>query len=244
MDSPGPRPCHHELMGGRDSSGLGAGKVAAEEQRNALTPEKVLAEALVIVQREGLTALTMRRLAAELGVRAPTVYWHVGNRQELLTRLARRLTDELGNIQPKGDNPAERISSLLQGLRAEIRSRPHLIELLAAQGRGRVVLIKAEELVARELVAGGLRGKEAARAFNTLMFNFGGFLLLDHALSDDYRIRGARNWEGANIDDEMRRAVAEDVDCDEIYGLSVEAILAKVLPQATQAKRAPARRTP
>ena len=52
------------------------------------------------------------------------------------------------------------------------------------------------------------------------MFNFGGFLLLDHALSDDYRIRGARNWEGANIDDEMRRAVAEDVDCDEIYGLS------------------------
>jgi AcrR family transcriptional regulator len=90
-------------MGGRDSSGVGrgAGKVAAEEQRDALTPEKVLAEALVIVEREGLTALTMRRLAAELGVQAPTVYWHVGNRQELLTRLTRRLTDELGNFSPR-----------------------------------------------------------------------------------------------------------------------------------------------
>jgi hypothetical protein len=74
------------------------------------------------------------------------------------------------------------------------------------------------------------------------MFNFGGFLLLDHALSDDYRIRGAQNWEGANIDDEMRLAVAEDVDCDEIYGLSVEAILAKVLPEPTQTKREGSRR--
>ena len=105
MDSPGPRPCHHELMGGRDSSGLGAGKVAAEEQRNALTPEKVLAEALVIVQREGLTALTMRRLAAELGVRAPTVYWHVGNRQELLTRLGPKAHRRTGEHSAQGRQP-------------------------------------------------------------------------------------------------------------------------------------------
>ena len=73
MESPGPRPCHHELMGGGDSSGVGrgAGKVAAEEQRNAWTPEKVLAEALVIVRRESLTALTMRRLAPNSGSRQP-----------------------------------------------------------------------------------------------------------------------------------------------------------------------------
>ncbi|WP_424923920.1 TetR family transcriptional regulator [Actinophytocola oryzae] len=42
----------------------------------------------------GLEALTLRTLAARLGVRAPTLYWHVKNKAELLDALADAIMDE------------------------------------------------------------------------------------------------------------------------------------------------------
>ena len=184
-----------------------------------------------IVQRDGLAELTMRRLGAELGVGAPTLYHHVGNREELLNRLTERVTEQLGTIRPRGDTPAERIASILGSMLAEVRSRPHLAELTAAQGRSKVVFMKAEELLTIEVLATGLKGKQAALAVGTIMFNFGGFLLLEHALADDYKIHGIDLWENARtLDDEMRAVLAKGVDLDEVYQVTVDALLAKLLP--------------
>jgi TetR/AcrR family tetracycline transcriptional repressor len=44
----------------------------------------------------GLEALTLRRLAAELGVSAPTLYWHVRNKRELLDLMAEALVARAG----------------------------------------------------------------------------------------------------------------------------------------------------
>src|SRR5207253_9584560 len=141
---------------------------------------------------------------------------------------------ELGSIRPRGSTPAERISSILRALLKEVRSRPHLIELSVTQGRGEAVFIKAEEVLARELLASGLSGKEAAFAFGTIMFNFGGFVLLEHALSNDYRFRGTAHWASTDdIDEEMLAALHEHSDLDEIYRITVEALLAKLLPQGS-----------
>jgi TetR/AcrR family tetracycline transcriptional repressor len=44
----------------------------------------------------GLEALTLRRLATELGVSAPTLYWHVRNKRELLDLMAEALVTRAG----------------------------------------------------------------------------------------------------------------------------------------------------
>ena len=49
-----------------------------------LTREAVLRRALEVVDREGLDALTMRRLGVELGVEAMAFYHHFGSKQGLL----------------------------------------------------------------------------------------------------------------------------------------------------------------
>ena len=86
-------------------------------------------------------------------------------------------------------------------------------------------------MLARELLASGLSGKEAAFAFGTIMFNFGGFVLLHHALRNDYRFRGTVRWSDADdIDAEMRDALAEGVDVEDLYRTTVEALLATLLP--------------
>ncbi len=52
--------------------------------RPPLTTDRVLAAAVDLADREGLGALTMRRLGAELGVEAMSLYKHVANKEAIL----------------------------------------------------------------------------------------------------------------------------------------------------------------
>jgi AcrR family transcriptional regulator len=54
-----------------------------QDRRHQLTRERVVAEALTIIAEQGVQALTMRRLAARLGVVPGALYHHVRNKQQL-----------------------------------------------------------------------------------------------------------------------------------------------------------------
>lgn len=56
-----------------------------------LTREAVLDAAIDLVERDGAPALSMRRLGAELGVEAMSLYHHVSGRDDVLTGMAERL---------------------------------------------------------------------------------------------------------------------------------------------------------
>ncbi|MEU1972243.1 TetR family transcriptional regulator [Microbacterium sp. NPDC019599] len=65
-----------------------------------LDREQIVAGALRLVDGEGLDALTLRSLAAHLGVQAPTLYWHVKNKSELLDALADAIMDDaIGGVE-------------------------------------------------------------------------------------------------------------------------------------------------
>ncbi len=55
----------------------------------------IVTTALRLVDEHGLDGLTLRRLAAELGVQAPALYWHVHNKRELLDAMAEELASAL-----------------------------------------------------------------------------------------------------------------------------------------------------
>jgi TetR/AcrR family transcriptional regulator, tetracycline repressor protein len=64
-----------------------------------LSRDKVVDAALSILRDHGLAALSMRQVAAALGVQPSALYWHVESKQELLAQLAERILAD----------PAERI---------------------------------------------------------------------------------------------------------------------------------------
>jgi TetR/AcrR family tetracycline transcriptional repressor len=67
----------------------------------ALDREKVVRAALRLLDKVGLEGLTLRRLAGELRVQAPALYWHFKNKQELLDEMATRvLVDAIGSMLP------------------------------------------------------------------------------------------------------------------------------------------------
>src|ERR1700761_2349943 len=59
-----------------------------------VTRERIVAVALELLDEGGLDGLTLRRLAERLGIRAPTLYWHVRNKRELLDLLAAAILEE------------------------------------------------------------------------------------------------------------------------------------------------------
>ena len=57
-----------------------------------LDRDQVVRAALRLLDEAGLDGLTLRRLAAELDVKAPALYWHFADKQDLLDHMAHVMT--------------------------------------------------------------------------------------------------------------------------------------------------------
>lgn len=72
------------------------------EPRIPLTEQRVLDAAVELADRSGISAVTMRNVAAELGVEAMSLYYHVANKEALfdgvVDTLILEIEDELGGF--------------------------------------------------------------------------------------------------------------------------------------------------
>lgn len=71
-------------------------------RRDLLSVEKITASAIEILDREGLDGLTMRRIAARLGVAAPSLYRYVESREALLVEVLESVLTEIDLHAPAG----------------------------------------------------------------------------------------------------------------------------------------------
>jgi len=71
------------------------------EARAPLSKERVLSAAVALADRGGLEALTMRKLADELGVGAMSLYYHVPNKDELIGGMIEIVFGEI-DLPPTG----------------------------------------------------------------------------------------------------------------------------------------------
>jgi AcrR family transcriptional regulator len=58
--------------------------------------EPVVRAALQLLDREGLEGFTLRKVAAEVGVQAPTLYWRFRNKQDLVDEMATQVMLDMG----------------------------------------------------------------------------------------------------------------------------------------------------
>jgi TetR/AcrR family tetracycline transcriptional repressor len=87
----------------------------------SLDREQVLTGAMRLVDDDGLDALSLRTLAARLGVQAPTLYWHVKNKAALLDALADAIMDEaIAGVPGSGGDGREWLLAALGQLRAAL----------------------------------------------------------------------------------------------------------------------------
>jgi AcrR family transcriptional regulator len=83
-DTPIPEPPWNVRSGQRD-----------RRARAPLTREAIVEAALRVVVREGAQALSMRRVAEELGTGPASLYWHVASKDELANLMIDRVASEI-----------------------------------------------------------------------------------------------------------------------------------------------------
>jgi AcrR family transcriptional regulator len=94
-----------------------------------LTPERIVRRTLELLDVHGVEWLSMRKLAAELGVSAQALYWHFPNKDALCEAVVATVAEELRAL-PLGRGSVERrLQRYCIGLRDHWRRHPSAIEL-------------------------------------------------------------------------------------------------------------------
>jgi AcrR family transcriptional regulator len=91
---------------------------ARAEPRQPLSRQAILDAALRVLDRDGADALSMHRVARELGTGAASLYWHVRNKDELLQLLSERLGDDVQLPPPDPAHWQAQLKDMLRQLRA------------------------------------------------------------------------------------------------------------------------------
>jgi len=86
--------------------------------RVPITREAVVEAAVHVLDTDGLEALSMRRVAQQLGTGPASLYWHVRNKDELLQLVFEHLNDQLELPEPDPDAWQDQLKQLGRQVRA------------------------------------------------------------------------------------------------------------------------------
>lgn len=136
-----------------------------------LTPAAILAAARALLESAGPDGLTMRALARELEVSAPSIYFHVESRQDLLHQLIKVGLGELGGALRTAalapGSPRRRAGTLAAGYIEFAQSNPQLFTLIFGPCEDELVDEAAGEAASTPVLdfAASLVGPEVALFF-------------------------------------------------------------------------------
>lgn len=100
-------------------------------QRPPITKEGIYRRALGIVDAHGLSALTMRRLAADLGVEAASLYHHVPNKQAVLDGATGVMRSEIVLPDPMPTDWRGIMQAVFEGYLDLLMAHPHMLPMAA-----------------------------------------------------------------------------------------------------------------
>jgi TetR/AcrR family tetracycline transcriptional repressor len=162
------------------------------DRRPQLTRERVVAEALAVIAQEGVQALTMRSLAARLGVVPGALYHHVRNKEQLqdlvLDGVLAEVDFHVDHTQPW----TEQLKVLAQRLREVLEQHPGVAGLLKTRDPLGPHSLALAEAFLTPLQAAGFPDREAGLAFFLLVDYTVGFAVSSPRTSvNEQRVRDA-----------------------------------------------------
>ncbi|MEW2357146.1 TetR/AcrR family transcriptional regulator C-terminal domain-containing protein [Spirillospora sp. NPDC029432] len=151
--------------------------------RVVLTRDLIVHTAVGLVEREGPQALSMRAVAAELGVTAMAMYNHVPNKDALVRGIAEYVmsTLELPAAEPADWRSGAR--DLVRAFRRTAEEYPRCMSLVVASKSGIPVGLRAIERALSLCARAGLDGPASVRVMRALMAYTLGFQLREAGLS-------------------------------------------------------------
>lgn len=198
-----------------------------------------------LIDRDGLEKLTIRKLAAELGVGATTLYHHVHDKEDLLVLL---LNDYANQIERPllPDDPRERIVAAATLIHDSLAVWPQIVEVLTADDLlGESALWMVETIVAGAIDCGCTVEQSVDLYRNIWYYTAGEILVRAHsarrradAERPSYRdavfanLDASRLPQLASVADRWQTLIAHDT-----YADGLRAFVEGLLAQAKSASR-------
>jgi TetR/AcrR family transcriptional regulator, tetracycline repressor protein len=157
------------------SSSAQLGAAAAEPARGGgerarLTRGAVVDRAMQLADAVGLDALTIRKLAQELGVTPMALYWHFRSKDELLDGLAERVWSEIDiNVDDAAPWP-DQLRGLLESLLRVLREHPAAPALLLHSETQNEFFLRATETTLDVLRNAGFDPRYASEIARTTLW--------------------------------------------------------------------------
>jgi AcrR family transcriptional regulator len=193
-----------------------------------LTRKQVLEEALGLIDREGLDAVTMRRLADHLRVTPMALYNHVSNKKDLLGSIAEHLTAQ---IDFDCDTPEwrDRIRTCFRRLREACLAHPSAVRLMESLEVAPLAVFRPMEITLGALDEASVTGDDAVRTY---------FLLMNFTMGQlSYELRGpfegldaaqalaGKRLEGAEFAHIKQSVCSTEWDFDRAFEFGLSVIL-------------------
>ncbi len=119
---------------------------------------RIVEAALELAREGGERALSMRRVAAALGVDPAALYWHFRNKDELLAEVARAAAEAVALDVPAVGSWQERTLTLCTAIHDQLRSHPELGLQVAGSPWTTPFNARANGLLVEVLAESGLVG--------------------------------------------------------------------------------------
>src|SRR5438876_3882161 len=100
------------------------------KERERLTRERIIAAALGVMDTDGLEAVSMRRIAREVGVEAMSLYHHVRDKEDVLDGICEAVMGEFEYPDAAGDI-TERLRAGARSYRRLLQTHPDVMRLFA-----------------------------------------------------------------------------------------------------------------
>ena len=188
-----------------------------------------------MIERDGVEQLSMRKVAAEVGLAPTAIYWHLRGRDELLNAVLDEILADLPPIRAEGSTPRARIASVVRAARRGFLDGIHTLQLANEVGRGNELSFRTQVALADELTNAGLDGAEGASVLRSLLFVVGGFVVIEEQYrqgeSGDFATAGL--WAGLGdgaVAPALRAAMAQSTDTDALFDFTLDRLLDAVLP--------------
>lgn len=206
--------------------------------RTPLTPDRVLDAAVALADRDGLDALTMRALGADLGVRAMSIYRHVADKDAILDGMVEVVLAQISVPDPAVEwRDALRLRATSS--RDVLARHSWAIGLIEGRGTMGPASLRQLDAVLGHLRDAGLGVEDAAHAVWLLDgFVYGHVLqaagvAAQRPLGHDDR-PAARSLAGATAQDHPHlvelgaHAAAHDFEVDRAFDVGLELVLVAV----------------
>ncbi len=188
-----------------------------------LTREQIVEQAIALMDAEGTSALTIRRLSGQLGVESAALYWHFASKADLCRAVVDTVGARLRMASRTTGSARDRLLHHFVAIRDHWREHPSALELSrqyppsAAGAVSRAGLALLEEF--------GVAPIDTVECYRSLSWAVTGFVILEQNLNSSVHHRrvDATRWVLTIDDDDAR--TPNEFDTDELFATTLALLL-------------------